>query len=176
MTAVALALGLATLAAPEAPADSWSFESEERVVALPGGGRVVVSVDASRSTQQPDFEVVIESGNSPPVSHPGLWFRDVVASPDGLLIVGLSNRGIPDSAAAVFSLDGALLLIANHDAGALNYCKESVTLVREWYDGDDPDVHFGAPAEPGAITLRDCRGERLTLLEALGASQVASDR
>ncbi len=70
----------------------------------------------------------------------------VTASDDGRYIVGLSNRG-SENAFWIRDLHGKVLERKTHFLGphywsGIHYCSESVTNVREWFDGRHPDVRF----------------------------------
>lgn len=67
----------------------------------------------------------------------------------------------------VLSLDGRMSLFALHNVAEFEYCERSTTLVRQWYDPENPNVRFDGPAQLGAITLRDCKGEQVSLLPVL---------
>lgn len=153
-------------------ADTWSFESSQREFKFDGEFRVVVITDARKDTQVPNFEVRIYSGAKLLALYPGIAFDHVIASPNGRLFVGLSNAGIPGTAAAVFTRDGRLLMLAMHGAASFDYCEESITLVRRWYDEDNPDIRFDGPPEKGGITLRSCNGQRVSLLEVVAIATI----
>lgn len=153
-------------------ADTWSFESSQREFKFDDEFRVVVTTDAHKDTQVPDFEVRIYSGAKLLALYPGIAFDHVIASPNRKLFVGLSNAGIPGTAAAVFTLDGRLLLLATHGLASFKYCEQSVTLLRRWYDEENPDVRFDAAPEEGGITLRSCSGQRVSLLEVVAIATI----
>lgn len=104
-------------------------------------------------------------------------FGDVYASPGNTLFVGLSNGGWPSSAVIIFDLRGKILLLANHNTSAFDYCMKTSTMFREWYDGAHPDVTFpDVSSEPGrkpGITLRDCHGNTVDLLDTVHKANAA---
>lgn len=155
-------------------ADSWSYKSSKREFKLSQGNRVVVTTDASKSTQSPEFHLKIYEGQKLLAHYPGLAFEHIAESPDGELFVGLSNRGIPGTAAAVFMRDGSLRVLAVHGLAQFDYCRKSATLAREWYDEKNPNVRFDGPPELGGITLRDCRGRQVSLLEVTANAYCAA--
>lgn len=157
---VAACLSL-TAAAPMA--DTWSFKSSEREFKLLQGIRVVVTTDASKSTQRPEFHLKIYEGQKLLAHYPGLAFEHIAGSPDGKFFVGLSNQGVPGTAAAVFTRNGSLRLLAIHGLAEFDYCEKTVTLFRRWYDEKNPNVRFDGPT--GGITVRDCKGQQVPLLE-----------
>jgi hypothetical protein len=150
---------------PEALADSWSFKSSEQEFKFSQGFRVVAATDARKSTQLPEFHVKIYEGKHLLAHFPGMNFEHLVASPDEKLFVGLSNDGIPGTAAVIFTRDGRLRFLAVHGLAEFDYCEKSITLVRRWYDGENPNVRFDGPKETGGITVRDCKGQQIPLLE-----------
>lgn len=146
-------------------ADTWSFTSSEREFKLLQGIRVVVTTDASKSTQRPEFHLKIYDGQKLLAHYPGLGFEHITGSPDGKVFVGLSNQGIPGTAAVVFTRNGNLRLLAIHGLAEFDYCEKTVTVVRRWYDDKNPNVRFDGPTETGGVTVRDCKGQQVPLLE-----------
>src|SRR5437763_5747358 len=48
----------------------------------------------------------------------------------------------------------------------IHYCSESVTNIREWFDGEDPDVRFQfKDGKLVQVTVRSCDGKDLHLLK-----------
>ena len=148
-------------------ADSWSFDSSERNFRLPGGIKVLAVIDARKNDAVPDFYTKVFRGNRLLALYPGVSFDDIVASPDGSMFVALSNGGIPGTAAVVFDAKGRLLLMAKHGEARFDYCQESITIVREWYDSENPAVAFGEHGWLSEITLRDCHGKTINLLDTV---------
>jgi len=97
-------------------------------------------------------------------------FDVLAASADGSLFVGLSNSGEDPTAVVVFDRQGHVLLQVAHDAGLFDYCSMSVSYIRVWHGSKASDVHFEAGNDLPAITLLDCRGKRVNLLETVGAA------
>ncbi|WP_374581015.1 hypothetical protein [Pseudoduganella sp.] len=154
-----------------ASADSWRYPAErtERVFDF-GATRIVLVTDGTKDRKYPDFTMQIFHGQELKAIVPHVSFEHIAGSPDGRLFVGLSNRGLPDSAMMLFDLDGAIRLHAIHDVAAFDYCEKSVTLARVWYDGENPDVKFLPPSPerrgPG-ITVRDCRGKTVNRVDVV---------
>jgi hypothetical protein len=100
----------------------------------------------------------------------GIAFQHLFASPNNTIFVGLSNDGIPGTAIVVFDAEGDLRLLVNHENAEFNYCRVSVTRVRDWYDAEDPNVKF-TPAATGRfplkISVRDCHGKIVDLWEVV---------
>jgi hypothetical protein len=162
-----VALGL-PLAQPIATADSWRFEPEEKQrVETFGATKVVLTTDARKDRQYPDFVLSIYAKDKLLAKYRGVAFQQIFASPDGSRFVGLSNQGLPGTAVVVFDNKGNLLLEVKHRFAAFDYCDESVTLIRKWYDEDKPDVQFIPDEKLGGykgITVRDCKGNTSDLL------------
>lgn len=99
----------------------------------------------------------------------GVFFSHIIASPDEKFFVGLSNGGLPGSAVAVFTSEDRFPVIAYHGAADFDYCDRTVTLVRHWYDKEEPDVRFVTDDNGTlqAITLRDCRGRTVDLMDTV---------
>jgi hypothetical protein len=94
----------------------------------------------------------------------------VAASEDGRYIVGLSNRGSENAFWIRDSL-GRLIKRRTHVLGlhywfGIHYCHESVTNVREWFDGEHPDVRFQFKnGQLEQVVVRSCDGKDLHLLK-----------
>ena len=97
-------------------------------------------------------------------------FEQFFPSPDGEVIVGLSNGGWPGSAAIAFDTRGRILLLSDHQSASFDYCFMTSTFGREWYDAKDPQVRF--PDGPGVlglngITIKSCKGNTIGLVESV---------
>jgi hypothetical protein len=97
-------------------------------------------------------------------------FEQFFPSPDGEVIVGLSNSGWPGSAVLVFDARGRILLWSDHQSASFEYCFMTPTFGREWYDAKDPQVRF--PEGPGihglnGITVKSCKGDIIGLVESV---------
>jgi len=166
-----IALGLSVLlVAPAAYADSWSYPKKiDREKFLFGGTRIVLTTDARKSPKYPDFLLEVFEDGKQVARVPGVHFEKLFASKDNQLFVGLSNRGIPGTAAIVFTNTGVITLLAQHGLAEFDYCSKSVTLERVWFDEENPDVRFQlADQEPKpGIYLRSCSGEEIELVKAV---------
>lgn len=104
-------------------------------------------------------------------------FDSIHASPRNDLFVGLSNGGWPGSAVIIFDRRGQILLLADHQTSTFDYCMSSSTMLREWYDDVHPEVVFPAlayaPGRKPGITLRDCHGNIVDLLDTVHRANVA---
>jgi len=145
-------------------ADSWTYEDSHHAWRFSRGFRVELITDARRDGSARHY-VKIVSGSRVLSILNGVAFETLVASPDEQLYVGLSNYGIPGTAAIVFDRQGRIILYASHATGNFAYCRASVTIERTWYDAAHPDVQFG---EDGVISLNDCEGKRVNLLTVVG--------
>ena len=152
-------------------ADSWQFPPKEtREEHRFGDLRIIEIVDARKNQHFPDFTVEVWRKKELLAKYPGAGFETLVAAPDHSLFVGLSNRGLPGTAVMILRANGALVVEAKHDIAAFAYCDESVTLVRNWYDDENPAVEFlkdEATGEYTGIRLRACDGGQLNLVEAV---------
>lgn len=158
-------------AGPYAAADSWSYPPTrtEKVFTF-GDTKIVLITDATGDRQYPDFIFqVFKKGELQSQVH-NIWFEQVFPSADRTLFVGLSNRGLPGPAVVVFNDRGAITLLASHGIAEFDYCAKSVTIQRDWYDAEDPQVTFHSEAKvPGSagISLRDCRGRVVDLADVV---------
>jgi hypothetical protein len=78
-------------------------------------------------------------------------------------------------AAIVFTNRGVVTLLASHRLAEFDYCRKSVTVVREWFDEAHPDVQFrldeGNPKS--GIYLRSCKGKLVGLAQTVARAQGA---
>lgn len=94
----------------------------------------------------------------------------VAASDDGSYIVGLSNRWSPnafwirDSHGRI--IERKTVFFGPHYWVGIHYCKETVTNVREWFDGKHPDVRFQIKGgKLLQVIVRSCDGKDLRLMK-----------
>src|SRR3989442_6564906 len=105
-----------------AHADSWSYDpkASDREFKF-GATRIVVTTDARENRKYPDFVLRIFSDQELRAQYRGIGFEQVFASPDNELFLGLSNRGIPDTAVVLFDKKGNLRLLATHGLAEFDY-------------------------------------------------------
>lgn len=155
------------LTASTALTDTWRFEPTVREqVFVFGKVRTVVTVDARQNQRSPKFRLEVFNAGKRVALIPGIAVEQVFASPDNSLFLGLSNSGIPGTAAIVFTAEGEVRLLATHSIAKFEYCSRSVTIERVWYDSANPSVRFvleGTQPNQG-IFLRGCGGKELELL------------
>lgn len=154
-----------------AVADSWTFPAERVEKTFVFGDTKIVRIRDARTDQKfPEFTLQIFEKDQLRTQVQRVSFERIFASPDQRVFVGLSNAGIPGTAVVVFDRHGAIVLLVNHGIAQFDYCDESVTLVRRWYDEGNPQVTFpsdGKTTGTSGITLRDCRGETVDLLDVV---------
>lgn len=151
-------------------ADSWRFPAKiEKQSFSFGNVQAVVTTDARKDQRFPRFQIEVLHEGRMVALIPGAAFEQLFASSDNKLFLGLSNSGLPGTAAIVFTSDGEIRLFVRHQAARFDYCQESVTLQREWYDSRNPEVRFAldAPEGKSGIFLRDCKGQEIELSRAV---------
>jgi hypothetical protein len=166
---VAIALSV-FLAAPAAHADSWSYPRKvQRAKFVFGSTRVALTMNARKNSKYPDFLLEIFKDGKQVARVPGVHFEKLFASKDRLVFVGLSNRGIPGTAAVVFTHDGVITLLAQHGLAEFDYCSKSITLERVWFDEENPEVRFqmGDQEPTPGIFLRSCSGQEIELIKTI---------
>jgi hypothetical protein len=165
------AFGLIVLLSTFANADTWRYKptSADQTYTF-GETRVVLTTDARKNQQFPDFILKVFRGRELQAQYRGISFDRIFAAPDNSLFLGLSNSGIPGTAVVLFDNDGNLRLLAAHGAAEFDYCAKSVTTQREWFDENNPQVKFVLEAKAGearGIFLRDCRGRTVELTDVV---------
>ncbi|MDO6388453.1 hypothetical protein [Uliginosibacterium sp. 31-12] len=161
---------IACLSISIAQADSWSYAKKIDVENFTyGKTRIVLTTDSRKSPKYPDFLLEIFTNGKPVARIPGVHFEKLFASKDNRLFVGLSNRGIPSSAAIVFSDTGKITLLVQHGLAEFDYCSKSVTLERLWFDENNPSVRFqiGEMEPKPGIYLRSCDGKEIELAKTV---------
>lgn len=160
------------LSAGLAQADTWSYPREiRRDVQTFGAVEVTRIYDGKTQPGKPIWAVEVRKGDELLARYRGVSYDKLFASANQQLFVGLSNSGLPGTAVMVFDAQGALLLEAKHDAALFDYCRESISLIKDWYDNKNPKVDFGPRA--GAvgrtgleqIQIRTCKQEMASLME-----------
>lgn len=147
-------------------ADVVRLKDARREFAFSNGMQAVMDTSARAKPPSSAFHLRFYRDGQLLADYPGMAFDHLVASPDGRWIVGLSNAGVPGTAAAVFTADGALRLLASHNI-AFEYCAESIRLLKQWYDKVDPNLVFDSTLALGGVSLRDCKGRQRSLLQIL---------
>lgn len=156
-----VSFGLLALASI-ASADSWRFDPvETHRVETFGNTKIVLTTDARKNRQYPDFILSIYDKGELRAKYRGIAFEKIFASQDNSRFLGLSNSGLPGTAIVLFDKKGNLLLEVKHGMAAFEYCDESVTLARKWFHEENPSVRFVPDEKYGgykSISLRDCKG------------------
>lgn len=161
---------LACLAPLVTRADSWNYPPTVKTQSFRHGHvRVVLTQDGRTNQKHPYFLLEVFHDEERLAQIPGVSFEKLFASKDNQLFVGLSNRGIPGTAVVVFTDRGEITLLAQHGLAEFDYCSKSVTLVRVWFDEQNPNVRFQLDEhdpEPG-IFLRSCKGQDIELVKTV---------
>jgi hypothetical protein len=127
------------------------------------------SFNSMKDPMDPEFKLRVYDKGHLVLQLNDAAFDAFFPSLDGGAFVGLSNSGWPGTAVIIFDRRGRVLLLAEHGLARFDYCGETATFVKEWYDSKDPQVRFptfriGNGRTPG-ITLKSCRGETIDLLD-----------
>lgn len=173
-TRIAAAAALVMLACPIALADQWRFEPElQTTVFTFGPVQIIRSRDARKDQQQPDFTVEIKNRGETVGLYRGIWFDVIVPDKNNEVFLGLSNTGLPNTAIVRFSASGEITWLTQHGRFMPEYCDESVTLVKVWFDESDAGVEFEYELlfddyeVISDIRIRLCNGEVVSILDVL---------
>lgn len=158
-------------------ADTWRYPDERTEEQFKfGDTRIVKVYDGTGSKgDNPYYAVDIYLKNDLKARYRGVSFEHWAASKDYGLFVGVSNFGPHRGAIIVFDSEGSLRGYVSHLHSRLQYCKKSVSLVREWYDRSNPGIRFekskdiqfrNYPLEP-EITIKSCEGKRISISNLL---------
>lgn len=176
----ALALLAGGAIAVPALADMPSMERVKRHQTFTFGDiRIKQTFDALQDPMSPDFMVQVYKKGALMLQLKEASFSTFHASPANSLFVGLSNGGWPGTAVIIFNREGRILLLADHDVAKFDYCMTTSTFMREWYDAARPQVRFPVRArnegKAAGITLRNCRGDTIDLLDTIARASVPAN-
>jgi len=171
MRAAAGAFWLALGFCAAASADSWIEKDHITTWRFVNGSfRVDVVNDAKNKYEARRF-VRITRGTELVKTIDETGFDTLAASPDETIFVGISNSGLDHVAALIFDRKGNVLLRVSQGAEGVAYCEQSVYVIRTWHDSEAADIHFENGDALDAITVRDCHGNRVNLLQAVGEAR-----
>lgn len=153
-------------------ADSWTFAKERQVKEYRfADARIVRIIDATENQQYPDFIVEIYHQEKLMAKYRGISFETLAVDKTNNTFVGLSNSGLPGTAVVVFLADGTLTQLLFHGQFVPEYCQQSMTLSKLWFDQNNPDIQFKYDrTESGyqyitEISFRNCKGKRVFLAD-----------
>jgi hypothetical protein len=139
-----------------------------------GSIKITQSFDSRKDPMGPEFKLRMWDKGRLLLSLNDVAFDKIYPSPDREVFVGLSNSGWPGSAVIVFDRRGRIWLVANHGMSEFEYCAETSTMLKEWYDGRDPAIRFAerslAADDLLAISLKNCKGERVQLWDVIATA------
>ena len=148
--------------------DSWTYPSEVRKTGYTfGETKIIKIIDGTRNNQIPDFIIDIYKKDELLARYRGISFQHIAASKDNKTFVGISNDGLPETSLIVFTSEGALTVWANHYQLPLHYCSESITRVRQWFDDENPNLHFvyNEDTKIKDIIVNGCDGKEIRLFK-----------
>lgn len=132
---------------------------------------IVQSFNSMKDPMSPEFKVQVYDKKRLLLQLSDAAFDSFYPSPNGEAFVGLSNGGWPGTAAIIFDRRGRVLLLVEHGLAEFDYCSQTSTFIKEWYDGKDPQVKFpifDIRKNPVAgITIKDCHGQTVDLLDTI---------
>jgi hypothetical protein len=151
---------------PKSETRAWRFDNELLLVEFVVDAEDMTPGDLSSVKR---FVRIIDGGQVvAELDHVG--FDVLTASPNASLFVGLSNQGEDPTRVVAFDRQGRVLLQVTEGAALFDYCSESVTYVRVWHGSKAEDVHFEEGDFLPGVTLLDCRGKRVNLVETVSAA------
>lgn len=123
-----------------AQADNWSFKKELKEESYQFGDLTVKKVRDTRQNQSyPAFRTVLLKGGKEIANIKDLTFDRIVSVGGGHYLLGVSNSGLSTFALFIIDRSGNLVRATKHSS-EINYCRESITLVREWVDLKNLDI------------------------------------
>lgn len=154
------------LACSSSFADSWALKPEVKDTPYVfGDTRIILHYDSTQNRQYPKYKMSVYLKGKLVGEHDDIGFEQVYASPGNAYFLGVSNRGLIRQAYVIFDRNGQILRIQPHDPREVHYCSLSVTLIREWYNKDEPDVRFiVVDGKLKDVRISACDGTRVSLL------------
>ena len=147
-------------------ADSWVLKPEIKDTEYVfGDTRIVLHYDSTKDKSYPKYKLSVYLESKRVGEHEDVGFEQVFASPDNAFFLGVSNRGLIEDAYVIFDRDGQILKKQPHDGKAVHYFQMSITLIRNWYDKDDPDPRFiVVDGKLKDVRVNACDGASVSLL------------
>jgi hypothetical protein len=149
-------------------ADSWSFPKKLIKKEFEfGDTKLVLEIDGTKNQGYPPHTLSIYSGDELVAKCQNIGFEKIYASDDNKFFVGVSNSGIPGTAFVIFDADGKLLREEKHRFLPRElYTARSITLVRAWFDEENPDVKFEvSEGRLSAVFIRGSNKQKYNLME-----------
>jgi hypothetical protein len=150
-----------------ASADSWRWKAETRRYKFNEGLSFEYQVRPYDHGYYAHIDLTIRKRSKVLAHYSNIGIDDLFASPKENLFVVLSNSGLPGTAVAVFDNRGDLLLHVEHAVAVFDYCQESIYVNRTWHKSEKGDVQFDGDESVYGITLLDCHGKRVNLMQAI---------
>ena len=92
----------------------------------------------------------------------------VFSSPGAKYFVGLSNSGFHKNAFWILDAKGNLVAAEKHNKKerVIPYCQRSVTIRRQWFDSQDPQVVIDQSTDGKlkSVKVNDCKGNQFDLI------------
>jgi hypothetical protein len=151
-------------------ADTWTFSGKVETERFKHGvTQVVLTSDSRKNSKAPQFLLEVFTDAKKVASVPGVYFEKLFASKDNRYFLGLSNRGIPGTAAILFNSKGEMLLLVHHGVAEFDYCAKSITVSRVWFHETNPNVRFqiDEPKLESAVYLQNCYGKEVELFKVV---------
>lgn len=162
-----------------AQGDSWSYEPKlTETVHEFGESRFVLAVDARQKQGFPDHILSIYRDGKLMARYRNVGFDVIQPVERTEFFVGLSNRGIPGTAFVIFDAQGNLVREQKHRFMPEDvYTRQSVTLIREWYDRDNPGLEVAFVSNELAVLVRGSNGKQYNLMHpTLHYDEAARDK
>jgi len=172
MNTIPAIAALFLLMAGSVRADSIAFSSELIRTEYDFGDLAIAKIyDGRNLSSGPLHTVEIWRRNELIGRFGGVSFDDLAIAPDESYFVGISNSGHPGIAYLIIDALGNVRALQRHTT-RLHYCEQSISVVRQWYDPENPDIQFETAGDGDnrrviQISIMGCAGDRIQLLDQL---------
>jgi hypothetical protein len=142
-----------------------------------GSTKILLHYDSVQSPFYPKYSLEVRRGSRMIAKHTDVGFEEVFSSSSHRFFLVVSNLGTAPPAAVVFNEQGTIMLLVPFGDARLSYCFRSVSVMRQWYDGTNPDVEFVTNGdELVEVRINGCDGRRATLsITSTGHEEQDSD-
>lgn len=163
---ILLILPILILSASIGYGDRWKLDPEVKDTEFSfGNTRIVLHYDSTNNQYFPEYTLKVYFKEELVGDLAGIGFEKVFASPENSYFLGVSNKGLIRQAYVIFNSKGNLLMMQEHDDIKIKYCEASITLYREWYDEENPNVEFEmVNGELIDVIINHCDGTRYSLI------------
>lgn len=148
-------------------ADSWIYKKEKKVEKHKFGDiEIVLTTDSTKNQSWPDHIIDIYKNDKLVSKFKNISFGEIFNSKNNKYFLGVSNWGIPGTAYVIFDNQGNLIKEVKHKFSRLKYTNKSITMIRTWYNKNNPNVKFILDGDfLEKILINSSNGDEINLIK-----------